>query len=70
MTLTFLPDPRTPPPMRISVKSWWKWRDLTHVEAEAYHLRCAAKCVEAGNRFGVEEHIKAAQANYVWSTKR
>lgn len=72
MTLTLIPSPPVPPPMRISVKGWWsgfKWRDLTCKEAEAYHLRCAADCALADDRFGVEEHLKSAQANYVWSSK-
>jgi hypothetical protein len=59
---------RIAPPMRISVKGWWTWRDISKREAEAYHYRCAAVCAESGDRFGVQEHLKEAQRNYHWST--
>jgi hypothetical protein len=73
MALTFTRDPpQNGEPMRISTRGWWtlwKWRDLTPREAEAYHLRCAAECVLVGHRFGVDEHLKSARANYIWSSQ-
>ena len=58
--------------MRITIKGWWTYRDLGYLEAEAYHLREAAKY--AGSPFvqhqeKQEYHLKEARRNRVWGNR-
>lgn len=52
--------------MRVTVKGWWTNRDLSYAEAEAYHLREAAKLAGDMNPDAIErqaEHLYQARLN-------
>jgi hypothetical protein len=58
-----------PPPMRIVHKGWFVHHELTHLEAEAYHLREAAKlagCPTSMNRERQTDHLREAERNRAW----
>jgi hypothetical protein len=58
-----------PPPMRIVRKGWWVLHELTKFEAEAYHLREAAKlcgCFMQRDRARQEHHLEEARRNRWW----
>jgi hypothetical protein len=55
-----------PPPMRVTVKGWFVNRDLSYAEAEAYHLRAAAKLAGDMRPEAIErqaEHLHQARLN-------
>ena len=55
-----------PPPMRIVRDGWFGRRDLTHTEAEAYHLREAARLVGSpmlNDQVRQASHLAEAERN-------
>jgi hypothetical protein len=52
-----------PPPMRVVRKGWWIYRELTHAQAERYHLRQAAQLVGKPEQ---QDHLDQAYANRMW----
>jgi hypothetical protein len=56
--------------MRICVKGWFVNRDLSHAEAEAYHLRKAARLAGSpfiGNQQSQAHHLEEARRNREWA---
>jgi hypothetical protein len=53
----------TPPPMRVVRDGWLIRREMTKAEAEAWHLREAARLV---GRPGQRHHLDEADRNRVW----
>ena len=52
--------------MRVTVKGWFVNRDLSYAEAEAYHLRAAAKLAGDMQPEAIErqaEHLRQARLN-------
>lgn len=58
-----------PPPMRVVLKGWWRNHEYTKAEAEAHHLREAAKLAADLTQEGMERyrhHLDEAMRNRVW----
>jgi len=59
--------------MRICIKGWFVHRDLSHAEAEAYHLRKAADLAGSpfiGNQQRQADHLEEARRNREWNAFR
>lgn len=60
-----LPPP-CPPPMRVAIKGWLTNREMSHAEAERWHLKQAMRLV--GN-LRQAFHLEEAHRNRVWGAR-